>query len=80
MGLSHILFLPKGLLSLHLSPERALMHRHDIKTLANPTSHPDSTQQKTEWGPRTPAVSDHLPTRTEASPHLSNQNSHTSVY
>lgn len=35
MGLSHILPLPKGLLSLHLSPERALMHRHDIKTLAN---------------------------------------------
>lgn len=35
MGLSHILFLPKGLLSLNLSPERALMHRHDIKTLTN---------------------------------------------
>ena len=35
MGLSHILFLPKGLLSLNVSPECALVHRHDIETLTN---------------------------------------------
>ena len=65
MGLSHILFLPEGLLNLNLSPECALMHRNDIQNTYQPTNQPDSTQQRTGLGPGDPYC-----VQTEVSPHL----------